>query len=92
MWIPINDLVKGCSNRPRRKQLKSLGPPHRVNRVTRIGEPKASVELKDHDSCLLIHWVHMDMRAAFDLQIMDVDARSGENGVTGYQCGEQMEA
>ena len=61
--------------------------------MTRIGEPNAAVELKDHDSCLLIHWVPMDMWAASnDLQIMDVDARSGENGVTGYQCGEQMEA
>jgi hypothetical protein len=34
----------------------------------------------------------MDMQAALnDLQIMDVDARSGENGVTGDQSGEHMD-
>jgi hypothetical protein len=42
------------------------------------------VKVKDHDSCLLVHWVPMDMWAALnDLQIMDVDARSSENGVHG---------
>jgi hypothetical protein len=34
----------------------------------------------------------MDMQAALnDLQIMDVDARSSENGVTGDQSGEHMD-
>ncbi|KIK02121.1 hypothetical protein K443DRAFT_677885, partial [Laccaria amethystina LaAM-08-1] len=71
-------------SRPRRKQLKTLDPPHRVNRVTRIGEPKVAVKVKDHDSCLLVHWVPVDMREVLnDLQTMDVDARSSENGVYG---------
>ncbi|KIJ99540.1 hypothetical protein K443DRAFT_679887, partial [Laccaria amethystina LaAM-08-1] len=51
------------------------------NQMTRIGEPKAAVKFKDHDSCLLVHWVHMDMQAVLnDLQIMDVDVGLGENG------------
>ena len=51
------------------------------------------MKFKDHDSCLLVHWVLMDMQAALnDLQIMAVDARSSENGVKGNQSGVQMEA